>query len=60
MGHYASFFWCVCGSHYVAKETAVVSKSGVLMCPKHRRRLRTHPSYGGEERDRLYPRSRAA
>jgi hypothetical protein len=60
MRFYDVFFWCTRGSHYVAKETAVLDRMGAPRCPQHKQRLRLRPNTSGERRDRMYPRSRVA
>lgn len=40
---YTDFYYCRWGGHRVQKNDAVLNKEGkMLMCPVHRRRLRTH------------------
>lgn len=56
---YDFYFWCVCGSYYVAKENAVIDARGAPRCPVHKKKLRTKPT-STSERNKLYPRSRVA
>ena len=38
---YNLFYWCSLGQHWIARESVVKASNGRLLCPMHKRGVRT-------------------
>jgi len=39
---YNLFYWCSEGQHWISRESVVKAVNGRLLCPEHKRGVRTH------------------